>query len=174
MKRTLLILLVIFILLYGCKKDNSSRTSGIDTIDNIIYKTTTYYALGFSFSKANKISNLDNPWPDIVLYVNSDTPVSRLTLQTENFKPSFYKLGDYPDAAAAVSAFNNLNTVGSYQWEEMADPIKDNQVWIYRTDSEYYTKIRIVNTVIDNTVTPVFGECIFEWVYQPDGSLTFP
>ena len=174
MKRSFFIILIFLSVLSGCRKDNTQRTSGTDTIDNTVYQTTTYYAFGFSFSQAKKISNLDNPWPDIVLYVNNDNPISRLTLQTENYKPSFYKLGDYPDAAAAISAFDNLKTVGSFQWEYMADPINDNQVWVYRTDSECYAKIRIISTVIDNTVTPVYGKCTFEWLYQSDGSLTFP
>jgi hypothetical protein len=174
MKTIVFTLLALFIILPGCTKKETIRTSGTDTIDNTVYQSTTYYAFGFSFSQAKKISNLVTPWPDIVLFVNNDNPVSRLTLQTENFKPSFYKLGDYPDAATAISAFNNLKTVGAYQWVDMADPVADNQVWVYRSNSEYYAKIRIISTVIDKTLTPVYGKCTFEWLYQPEGSLTFP
>ena len=174
MKRLFFIILLFPFILPGCKKDNTTRTSGTDTIDNTVYQSSTYYSLGFSFSQAKKISNLDTPWPDIVLYVNQDNLISRLTLQTNNFKPSFYKVGDYPDAAAAVTAFNNLKTVGTYQWVEMADPVNVNQVWVYRTYSESYVKFRIISATIDNTVSPVLGKCTFEWLYQPDGSLTFP
>lgn len=173
--RTLYITLLIFLsILSGCRKDNTPQTSGTDTIDNTVYQSTTYYSLGFSFSQAKKISNLDNPWPDIVLFLIIDNQNSRLTMQTENFKPSFCKLGDYPDASSAITAFNSLKSVGTYQWSEMADPINANQVWVYRSYSECYAKIRIISTVIDNTVTPVYGKCTFEWLYQPDGSLTFP
>jgi hypothetical protein len=174
MKRPLLIILIFLAIIPCCKKDNTPDTSGTVTIDNTVYQATTYYSLGFSFTQAKKISNLDTPWPDIVLYFISDNLGDRLTFQTENFKPSFYKLGDYPDAASAISAFNNLKTVGAYQWVDMAEPVTDNQIWVYRSNNERYVKIRIINTDIDYTLTPIYGKCTFQWVYQPDGSLTFP
>jgi hypothetical protein len=174
MKRLLIIVVILLPVLSGCKKDETARTSGIDTIDNTVYMSDTYYSLGFSFSQAKKFSNLNNPWPDIVLYVNSDAQENRLTFQTENFKSSFYKLGDYSDATAASAAFSNLKTVSVTQWSEMADPVKENQVWIYRSQSECYAKIRIITATIDNSKTPVYGKCTFEWIYQPDGSSTFP
>jgi len=174
MKRASYLLLIIFALLFSCKKDDTPRTSGTDTIDNTLYGTGPYYANGFSFSKAVKLSTLEDPGPDIVMYVNIDDPVSRLTLQANNLKPSFFKVGDFADEGAAKSAFDNLKTVPIAQWTDMADPISDNQVWIYRSGSEHYTKIRIINTVNEIRDIIPFGECTFEWVYQPDGSLTFP
>lgn len=174
MKKSFFILLIILTILSGCRKDDSPRTSGTVTIDNTLYGTGPYYANGFSFSKAKKVSTLDNMGYDITIYVNNDNPVSRLILQANNFKPSFYKFGDYPDAASAVSAFNNLKTVGTYQWDGMADPINVNQVWVYRTGSEKYAKIRIVSTKNEIRNNLPYGECTFEWLYQPDGSLIFP
>jgi hypothetical protein len=174
MKRTLVILLTSILLAVGCKKDDTPRTSGIDTIDNTLYGTGPYYANGFSFSKAAKISTLENPGPDIIIYVNIDQPPSRLTFQANNLKPSFYKAGDYADEGAAKSAFDNLKTVPAAQWVDMADPIADNQVWIYRSGSEHYTKIRIISTVNEIRENINYGECRFEWRYQPDGSSTFP
>ncbi|MCX6322275.1 MAG: hypothetical protein NTX93_10825 [Bacteroidia bacterium] len=174
MKRSFFILMIIVTILSGCRKDDKPRTSGTETIDNTLYGTGPYYANGFSFSKAKKVSTLDNTGYDITIYVNIDNPVSRLILQADNFKPSFYKIGDYPDAASAVSAFNNLKTVGAYQWQEMADPINDNQVWVFRTGSENYAKIRIISTKNEIRNNLLYGECTFEWLYQTDGSLTFP
>ena len=173
MKRSFFILIIILSILSGCRKDDTPHTSGIDTIDNTLYGTGPYYANGFLFSKATKISTLDSPGPDITIDVNIDNPVSRLILQANNFKNSFYKIGDYPDAASAVSAFNNLKTVEVYQWEGMADPINANQVWVYRTGSENYVKIRIINIKNEIRNNLPYGECTFEWLYQPDGSLTF-
>ncbi|MDO9341358.1 MAG: hypothetical protein Q7T72_12645 [Bacteroidales bacterium] len=174
MQRSFFILFIILTILSGCRKDDTPRRSGTDTIDNTTYKTTTYYTFGFSFSKATKVSTLDSPGPDITINVNNDNPVNRLILQANNLENSFYKIGDYPDAASAVSAFNNLKTVGAYQWEGMADPINANQVWDYRTGSEHYAKIRIVSTKNEIRNNLPYGECTFEWLYQPDGSLTFP
>ena len=165
--------MIILSILPGCRKDDTPRTSGTETIDNTLYGTGPYYANGFLFSQAKKISTLDNMGYDILIYVNNDNPVRRLTLQADNFKPSFCKIGDYIDAASAVFAFNNLKSVGTYQWEDMADPINANQVWVYRTGSEKYAKIRIVSTKNEIRNNLQYGECTFEWLYQPDGSLTF-
>jgi len=173
MKRSFFILIIILSILSGCRKDDTPRTSGTETIENTLYGTGPYYANGFSFSLAKKVSTLDKDY-DITINVNNDNPVSRLILQANNLKNSFYKIGDYPDAASAVSAFNNLKTVGTYQWEGMADPINVNQVWVYRTGSEQYAKIRIVSTKNEIRNNLPYGECTFEWLYQPDGSLTFP
>lgn len=173
MRKLFLIVLIILFLLPSCKKDDSPSTSGTATIENTLYGTGPYYANGFSFSLAKKVSTLEKPAPDIVLYVNSDG-LPKLTFQANNFNSSFYKVGDYPDAATAITSFKSLKTVGTFRWEAMADPVNINQVWIYRTGSECYAKIRIISLVNEKRGTLAFGECTFEWLYQPDGSLTFP
>jgi len=97
-----------------------------------------------------------------------------LYFQANNLNPSFYKLGSYPDSQSASAAFDNLNTVGNYQWAELADSIAANQVWVYRTGTQCYAKMRIISTVNEIRESIPYGECSFEWVYQPDGSTTFP
>jgi hypothetical protein len=174
MKTTLYILLAMFFAVSACTKTEPTRTSGIDKIDNITYQSSTYYVYGFSFSQAKLISTINNPGPEIVLYVNADNLPARLTLQANNLKPSFYKVGDFPDEAAAITAFDNLKTVPVIQWSEMADPVKANQVWIYRSGTDYYTKFRIVSVINETRQSIPYGECSFQWVYQPDGSTTFP
>ena len=174
MKRLLFIIFLATIVFSGCTKDETPSLSGTVTIDNKIYQSTTYYAYGFSFSKAKKVSTLETPGPDVTLFVITGDPDNRLTFQVSNLNPSFYKLGDYPDAQSASEAFDNLATVGDYQWTEMADPVIANQVWVYRTGTETYAKIRIISTVNEIRDELPFGACTFEWVYQPDGSKTFP
>jgi hypothetical protein len=174
MKKLVFILIVINSIFSGCTKKEPTRTSGTDTIDNITYFSTTYYNYGFSFSGAKLVSTSTNPEPDITIYVNIDNGNPRLTLQSNNLKPSFYKIGDFVDAATAQSAFDNLKTVVVTQWQDMADPINDNQVWIYRSGTADYTKFRIISTVNETRQSIAYGECTFQWVYQPDGSLTFP
>lgn len=113
------------------------------------------------------------PGPDITLYVNVDNVTPRLTLQSNNLSPSFSKVGDYPDAASAQSAFDNLKTVTVTQLTDMADPVNDNQVWIYKSGKGNYAKLRIVSTVNEMRSNIAYGECTFQWVYQADGSSTF-
>jgi hypothetical protein len=176
MKRLLFIFLLFLTILSGCKKAETIPTSGTDTIDNTGYQNaTTYYALGFSFSQAKKISNLSQPGPDITLIVNQDNPAStRLTLMVDNFKRSYFKIGDFTNEVSSVAAFNNLKTVGTYQWVDLADTIKANQVWLYRTGRDQYAKFRIVSAKNEVRNSKPYGECTFQWVFQPDGSSTFP
>jgi hypothetical protein len=175
MKKPILIIFLLLILLSSCNKtDNTPSNSGTVTIDNKTYMSTTYYVYGFLFSKADKVSTLDVPGPDITVYVNADNTPYFLYLQANNLNPSFYKLGSYPDAQSASEAFDNLKTVGNYQWTELADSISANQVWVYRSGTQCYAKIRIISTVNEIREAIPYGECTFEWVYQPDGSTTFP
>jgi hypothetical protein len=174
MKRIIIIFSISLLVFTGCTKVEPARTTGTDTIDNTTYQSTTYYVYGFSFSQGKLVSTMSSPGPDIVIYVNQDNAPSRLTLQANNMNPSFSKVGDYADEASAKTAFDNLKTVSVSQWSEMADPIAPNQVWIYRSGDEKYTKFRIVSTVNEMRQLIAYGECSFQWVYQPDGSLTFP
>ena len=174
MKRIVFLFTAIFIALSACTKVEPARTTGIDTIDNITYMSSTYYVYGFSFSQGKLVSTIGNPGPDITIYVNIDNLPARLTLQANNLKPSFYKAGEFADESAAIAAFNNLKTVSVTQWVDMADPVKANQVWIYRSGSENYTKFRIVSTVNETRQAIPYGECTFQWVHQSDGSSTFP
>jgi hypothetical protein len=174
MKRLSIILLVSLALTAGCKKDEVVRTSGTDTIENTIYKSSTYYAYGFSFSKAAKVATTESPGPDIVLYVASDTQPPRLTFQANNLLDSFSKYGEFADASTASQVFNSITTLPSVTWTGIADPISVNQIWIYRTTGEQYAKIRIISVVNETRNNLPYGECTFEWVFQPDGSTTFP
>ena len=174
MKKLVFILIVIISVLSGCTKKEPTRTSGIDTIDNITYFSTTYYNYGFSFSGAKLVATTTTPGPDITIFVNVDDVTPRLTLQTNNLNPSFYKIGDYTDATTAQTAFDGLKTVSATQWQYMADPLNANQVWIYKSGNNNYTKIRIVSTINETRQSVPYGECTFQWIYQPDGSTTFP
>lgn len=174
MKKVYLIILVIISIITGCTKVEPTRTSGTETIDNIRYQTTTYFVYGFSFSKAKLVSTNLNPGPDISIDVNKGNVPPTLLFQANNQKPSFYKTGDFADEAAAISAFNNIKTVSVPQWQDLADPVNPNQVWIYRTGSDTYAKIRIISTVNETRQGIAYGECTFQWVYQPEGSLPFP
>jgi hypothetical protein len=165
------LILFFVLLLAACEKDKP-KLSGIETIDNNLYETTSYYALGFSFTTAQKVSTIAKPGPDIT--IDNDGTLDNLILQTNNYKDSFFKTGDYPDAVAAIEAFNALTAPQVPQWTVWAFDIKPDQVWVFRTGAEKYAKIRIISVVSETRSGRDYAECTFEWAYQPDGTLTFP
>jgi hypothetical protein len=176
MKRSLVFILLLSVLIPGCKK-NTIKTSGTATIDNTLYGTDNFYALGFTFSLDAKVSNLRNPGPDIT--VDNDGTLGNVRLLTNGYTNQFFKAGSYTNASEAATVFNNLTAPVVPQYVIWADSIKENQIWIFKTADEYYAKMRIISTFSQKRKAAVgdsiiYSECKFEWVYQPDGSLTFP
>jgi hypothetical protein len=174
MRNNLFFILIVILLFLpvSCKKNETPETSGIVTIDNIRTLGQTYYVYGFLFSEAKKVSTLDNPRPDITV----DSDGLNLLLMADNLKDSFYKAGEYNDGSSAGAAFDNLKsaTIQPTEWEGLANPLKENQIWIYRSGTDHYAKIRIITLIAEIRNERDYAECTFEWEYQPDGSLTFP
>ncbi len=176
MRRNIVILLLLTALFPGCKKDQGFKHSGTFTIENTLYGSGPYYAMGFSFSLGGEVSTLADPGPDITLIadVDIDGTIRRLLLQTENYKNSFYKYGEYADASTAATAFKSLTGASVPSWAEWADSVRPNQIWIFRNSSDKYAKFRIISTVAEKRNNIAYASCTFEWVFQPDGTLTFP
>ena len=173
MRKIVFIISLALLITISCTKEGTAPTSGIDTIDNTLAfnpGSQAYYAFGFLFSKGDKVSTLSIPPPDITV----DNDGTNLFLGTNNYKNSFSRLGEYSDEASAIEAFTILTEVNVTQWIGLASPLKAHQVWIYRSGSDHYAKIRIISTVADVRDGRDYAECTFEWVFQPDGSITFP
>ncbi len=159
----------------GCDDSDdpgNKKTSGTVTIDNTLYGTGPYYAIGFNFSTAAKVSSLSTPAPDITLDLGGSLSV--FILQTGSGLNGFFLEGEYADEATAKQAFASLTAPLVTVWADWANPVKPNQVWVYRSADEHYAKIRIVSVYSETRTPRDYAECTFEWVYQPDGSLTFP
>jgi hypothetical protein len=178
MKQLFIFSLTLLLVLSGCKKDSNPGNSGTVTIDNKLYGTSVYYGLGFTFSTAKKTSTLNVPHPDLTIdgfsvqINNKDSLV--LYFFSDNFQPSFSLYGTYPNASAASDAFKSLTSFSSVQWTDLGDNVNENQIWLYKNSANNYAKLRIVNTKrAPGTIKPD-AECTFDWVYQPDGSATFP
>jgi hypothetical protein len=173
MKWPLISILLLSLLFAGCRKtDKPPRTTGTETIDNILDETSPYFATGFNFSTAEKTSSLSTPKPDIILELGGTIDI--FILQTNAGLNGFFLEGEYNDAASAELAFDNLTEPLVNDWAEWANPVKTNQVWVYRSADEHYAKLRIIATFSEARDPRDFASCTFEWVYQPDGSLTFP
>jgi hypothetical protein len=165
--------LLIAVLLASCNKDSEPDTSGTATLNNKLtlnQQTQNYYLFGFLFSKGELVSSEAVPPPDIIL----DTDGTKLSFEANNLQNSFFIVDEYVNESLAKDAFNSLTSATVAQWAGSAAPLRPNQIWLYRSGTERYAKIRIISTVLDVNANPDYAECTFEWVYQPDGTLTFP
>ncbi len=165
-----IILIPYLLVLVGCSRINNPPVSGTITINNVTTLGQTYFVYGFLFSKADLVSTLNTPPPDITV----GTDGVSLFLESNNLRESFYKVGDYGDATQASEAFKNLKSAAVSPWAGLATPLIENQVWIYRSGSDNFAKLRIISTKGGTVSGRDYAECTFEWVYQPDGTSTFP
>lgn len=176
MRKYLIFIILFTFLLAGCRKNDNPRLSGTDTIDNTLYGTGPYYAFGFSIPTGEKISTINDPLDVITILADVDinNEIRRIFFDTRNFKESFFLFGEYTDATTALLSFENLISFSNPQWTASGDTVRSNQIWLFRTSTEKYAKIRVISTVAEIRNNKPFAECTFEWVYQPDGTLTFP
>ena len=176
MNRVLIILLTLLTVV-ACRRDESVPLRGTITIDSRLYGTGPYNAIGFTFLTASLTPTNRTPQPDILVLAETNVAgdVTGVFLSTSAFLPSFLKHGDYTDAASSITAFNNLteaNPAGN--WLDLAIPVETNEVWVFRTRDEKYAKIRIIEVKGELREGIPHAECTFEWVFQSDGSTTFP
>ena len=175
MKRLLILLLPFIIIAGGCDETGKAGkipVTGTVTIENTLYGSELYYTNGFNFAKAEITSSLATPKPDVTIYF--DDTQELFILQTEAGLNGFFLQGEYADETSAKAAFNNLTAHSVSNWEDWANPVRPNQVWLYRSASEHYAKLRIVSVSFTAMDPRDYAECTFEWAYQPDGSKTFP
>jgi len=144
--------------------------SRIDTINNTRYLGQTYYVIGFLFPAGQKFSTLSSPKPDIIVDSNGND----VLFMTDNLQNSFNKYGEYSDAITAKNAYDNLTLATVNKWEGQALQIKANQIWIFRDGTGKYTKIRVISVVKEPRAGQDYAECTFEWMHQPNGTLSFP
>lgn len=177
--RRIFILFLFIAFTGGCKKDEYPRYSGTVTINNVNAGTDpTYYINGFHVPTGRIIADLNNKTDIITVMPDFDINLNPLSIyfSTNNRLSPFYKYGEYADEQSAISAFNSLVSFTLPQWSDLADNINPHQLWLFRTDDEKYAKIRVISTLAEKRegMTFPYADCTFEWVFQPDGSLTFP
>ncbi len=170
----LLFLMVAF--LYGCKPKGGSPDTGTVTINNTLSGSGPYYAMGFSVPTGKLVSTLSSPLDVITIQEDHDINlnVRKLLFVCENFDASFYRYGEYSDGAAAKASYDNLKTFTVSTWSDIADSVRVNQIWIFKTSEDKYAKIRITDTKTGPGTVYPYVECTFEWEYQPDGTKIFP
>lgn len=167
-------ILILILFASGCSKDKEVKTSGTHTITSeMILEGQTYSYYGFSFSKAsvklyNDASSTDRP--DFGVGMNQD---SLPYFDTENIEESFALAGVFSAADSALTFFNNYGEVDVNSYIGLAQPVLENQIWVFKTRSNTFGKILILNTLNYEKNSYMIVEVQFKWVYQPDGSTLF-
>lgn len=176
MKNCITAILVLLLLLAGCRGQRDKPRSGTALINNELFGSGPYYSFGFSFDLADKVSTLGNPGPDFSVEAGVIPGGSVVVpfLSANTLEPSFGLYGEYGSENEAVTIFNGLTSFGTLTWQDMGAPLRSNQVWIIRTGAGNFAKIRTIEVLLDEGATPPFSSCKFQWVYQPDGTSIFP
>lgn len=169
--------LALMLMLAGCG-GKDQKTSGTITLSSELYDGGSYYyAMGLSFDEAGEVPTLpDETRADIILQagpiVTGGPVVIYLTANT--FTPPFALAGTYNTESEAKSAFKALTSIGNYSWSNLAVGVAANKIWVVKTRDARYAKIRIISTSLDTSGDVPVATCTLEWVWQPDGSTTFP
>jgi len=179
-KHEFIFILILVFTITGCKKEPEPVYSGKVTINNKRAGTDpTYYLIGFHVPTGRTIPDVNNQLD--VISVLSDYDVNfnpkKIYFVTNNLKNSFFRYGQYNDIEEAKIAFDLLTNFSEpKKWTEIGDSVKINQIWLYRTSDQKYAKLRIIDTVLKKIadMPDPYAECTFEWVFQPDGTKSFP
>jgi hypothetical protein len=171
--------MVLAVILTACNKDDKPVYSGTMTIDNELFGDGPYYAYGFSVPTGKRVSTLESPLDVMTVIEDHDISYNlrKIFFSSSNlYKNAFYRHGSYADITSAQQAFDALLTFATPVWKEIGDSVKANQVWLFRTNDDKYAKIRVISTFTEKrpSMKNPYVECTFEWVFQPDGSQTFP
>lgn len=176
MKPWLIPALAVMLLFNGCGGDDQQNSGTILLSSELYDADTYYYALGLSFDEGKAVPTLPDQYrADITVQagpLTSGGPVVAY-LNANTLNPPFALVGDYASEGDAISAFDGLKNVGTVSWIDLAAPLKANQVWVVKTRDQKYAKLRIIDVTLTTTPSPL-ATCRLEWVWQPDGTATFP
>jgi len=176
MRPAVILALAVILMLTACE-EKETPVSGTITLTNELYDAGDhYYALGLSLDEAKAVpyyqgEDRADTWLNAGS-VEGGPVVAYLDANTLN--PPFALIGTYDTAGDASNAFDGLKSVGSVSYVELASPLEENQVWLFKTRDFKYAKFRIINLSLDTSGDSPYASCTLEWVYQPDGSATFP
>jgi hypothetical protein len=176
MKAAVILTITVMIMLTACD-GKETPVSGTITLTNELYDAGDhYYALGLSLDDAKAVPYFQgedkaDTWLNagsieggpVVAYLDANT-----------LDPPFALIGSYSTAGEASDAFDGLKSVGSVSYVDLAAPLEANQVWVFKTRDYKYAKFRIITVDLDTSGGAPYASCKLEWVYQPDGTATFP
>jgi hypothetical protein len=178
----LLVIIFLFLSVISCKKNSTEispvLTSGRATLNSNVENNKIH---GFSFSNGEVISmpNSEGIIPDMILAVQiSNSDVIGVFFGSVELRPSFHLISWVSTEDSAQTIFNNLMEIPDTTFQDLAIPVKKNQVWAVKSHENKYAKLLIIQTIAFNdstnldAITP-YGEATFDWEFQPNGSRVF-
>lgn len=169
-----------FLGLIACSKtDTKVKTSGTTVISSeILGNNGAYYVVGFSFAKAANVNfNITSSTvPDIVVENNIDNhgTVIGANLSSPKNDAAFNLAGTFNNSTDAEVYFSGLKDFSNTVFSAKVDSIVANQVYLFKSLSNTYTKFWIQDLTVKQNGASQYAEITVKWVYQPDGSMTFP
>lgn len=173
---------MVFLLLLSlicCKKEEKAKLTGEAVISTRLYGTGPYYTNGFSFSTGK-----NHPYPgtsgvriDLVAQAVTDLQgnLTGVMLGSPDNDKAFFTNNTFSSLAEAESFFSGYTEVGPVAFSALSDTIQPFQVITFRSVVPTYAKMLITSLkFFRGDQTGQYAEVSFRWVYQPDGSTTFP
>ena len=177
MKPAVIQAIAVLLMLTACD-GKETPVSGTITLTNELYDAGDhYYALGLSLIDAKAVPYFQGEdKADIWLMAGTVTDGGPVVayLAANTLDPPFALIGSYNTGNDAQDAFNGLRSISSVSYIDLAAPLEENQVWVFKTRDYKYAKFRIITLNLDTSGDAPWASCKLEWVYQPDGSATFP
>lgn len=168
---------MLLIMFSGCKEEEITPYSGTAEIDSRLYfnaETQNYYSYGFCFSTGKRVKYerfVSEEGVDLILQaIPGATGPAGAYLQSPGNDEAFNLEESFQQSSDAQSYFNNLLLVTSQTFTHWANPLEPNQIWVIRTLNGHFAKVWIQSVDILSTYVSIR----FAWVYQPDGTPTFP
>ncbi len=182
MKKHFLFVLFFFPLLLtlpACsEREEIPNNTGMITLSSQLYGSGPYYALGYNFALGKMVRTLDHPGPDLTLLVRTspdNAVIESVYLSTDNLNDSFVFNGSFDGESSARNFFDNyLEVDDASGYRGIADSLAPWQVWTFRTADRHYAKLLILSVTKGFRDGQPYGEVQLRFVYQPDGSRTFP
>ena len=178
MRNILLITLLVLWVAVSCNKEKNPGNSGEITLTSELYGTGPYYAMGYNFALGKMVKTLDHPGPDITILAESspdNTVVKSAYLSSDNLNNSFSLTASFNNLGEAENFFNNYGEViDSSGYQGIAADIQPYQIWTFRTSDSKYVKMLIKSVKKEIRDDFPYAETTLQYVYQPDGSRTFP
>ena len=141
--KLLFILAFLLLLLVSCKKNSTEvspvPTSGRATLNSDLENNVIQ---GFSFSKGSVISlpNTEGIKADMILAVQiaHDSKVIGVYFGSVELRPSFHLISWVSTEDSAQTIFDNLKEIPDTTFQDLAIPVKKNQVWAVKCKTVNY------------------------------------